>query len=297
MQLADSIGSISLAGRINLVPVGHDIHYVPPSAPAGVPQLRPLIAATPNWPPRPLELAYDKHGTIWFNDAWRPTISSIDASGHISTLTVAERIPRGRFSPVHVAIGPDGEAWYARTRPAAELRRADGSRAFVIPPAYGNPELLAPGNDALWLVTRTHLVRMSVSGAFTATPLPQEIQTRLGTFTTMTSGAGDTMWVAKNADVFLMNATGVIRRYRLPDATLSVNAMVTGCDGSLFVATNVQDVLRLPSGGSEFRRYVVDYRAIDRLTRTPDCKIWFAAGNNMPKGRQFVGTLKGMLVP
>jgi hypothetical protein len=84
---------------------------------------------------------------------------------------------------------------------------------------------------------------------------------------------------------------GTIARYKLPDATLAVRAMVTGCAGDLYIAEDAPEVLRLTRNAARFERYDIDYRELDGLTRTPDCKIWFVTGTNMPANYQYVGTL------
>jgi outer membrane protein assembly factor BamB/streptogramin lyase len=284
MNLASSIGFVSINGNVRTVQIGHDVFQSAP--PTGPPRI-----GGPNWPPEPNAIAYDKHGNVWFNNVWEPAIYKLDASRTLTEQIVGDPSERKRGGvPVRLALGADGEAWFARSHPTKKIARADGSRTFAIPPQLGDALRLVPAEDGgIWFLSQTQLVRVSATGNFIATPLPQQLTDVRSYPIAVTAAAGDSIWIAAGSYVARMNEKGVQAHYSLPDATLYVNAMVTGCDGSLYVAEYAPEVLRLPPNGKSFERYTIPYRKLDGLARTPDCSIWFVEGGNMPA--QHVGTL------
>ncbi len=284
MNFAGSIAYVSKSGRIRTVQLGHDVFQSAP--PTGPPRI-----GGPNWPPMPTAIAYDKHGNVWFNNVWEPAIYKLDASRTLTEQIVGDRSERKRGgAPIRLVLGADGEAWFARSHPTKEIARADGSRTFAIPPQLGDALRFVPGKDGgFWFVSQTQLVRVSASGNFTATPLPQKLVDVRSYPGVVTAAADDSIWIAAGSYIARMNEKGVLAHYSLPDATLYVNAMVSGCDGALYVAEYAPEVLRLPPNGKSFERYSIQYRNLDGLTRTPDCSIWFVEGANMPT--QHVGTL------
>lgn len=284
MNLASSIGFVSKGGNIRTVQIGHDVFQsAPPTGP-------PRIGGA-NLPPEPNAIAYDKHGNVWFNNLWDPAIYKLDASHALTKRIVGDpsEPPRGGV-PIRLALGADGAAWFARSHPTKEIARADGSRTFAIPSQLGDALRLVPAQDGgFWFLSQTQLVRVSANGNFIATPLPQQLTDVRSYPGVVTAGTGDSIWIAAGSYIARMNEKGVQAHYSLPDATLYVNTMVTGCDGSLYVAEYAPEVLRLPPNGKSFERYSIPYRKLDGLTRTPDCSIWFVEGGNMPA--QQVGTL------
>lgn len=278
-NLAGAVGFVSKSGHLSTISIGHDL-------PA---QMAPLPA---EWPPKPSAIVYDRSGNVWFNNAFAPAIYKLDANGGIATYVVGEKQNGRGGLAIRLALGPDGEAWFARSHPTKEIARADGSRVFAVPERYGDAlSLTAAGNGGFWFVTQTQLVHLSLDGTFSAAGLPSELQTPHYPPPVVTGGPGNTLWIARGSFVAQMNERGTIVHYTLPDATLSVQAMASACDGSLYVAENAPEVLRLPTNAKAFERYAIDYRQLDGLLRAPDCALWFVEGNNMPAQEQHVGTL------
>jgi streptogramin lyase len=294
MNLAGSIGFVSRDGQMTTVPIGKDI--IPPRPPSPVPGLRvPPLRMQPrvDWPPKATTIVYDTSGNVWFNNVWDPSIWRLDSSGRVTSTLVGVRTPpfRGGLA-IRLALGPDGQAWFARSHPTKEIARADGSASITIPDRFGDALILARAAGGFWFVSQTQLVDGTLSGAFTATPLPAQLQ-NVRTYPGLrVASAGDSIWIANGAYIARMNERGVLAHYELPDATLGVYTMVTGCDGSLYVAENAPEVLRLPPGGKSLERYPIRYRQLDGLTSTSDCTIWFVEGTGMPGGEQGVGTLQ-----
>ncbi|HLI97212.1 MAG TPA: PQQ-binding-like beta-propeller repeat protein [Candidatus Baltobacteraceae bacterium] len=284
LNFAGAIAYVSKDGRIRTIPDGRDLAPPPPGSRFAPTQPRS------QWPPKPTTIVQDTSGNVWFNNALWPVLYKLDTANRLTNSVVGETSANAwRRGAIRLARGPDGQAWFARSHPTREIARADGSRAFPIPLQYGDALILVPARDGFWFLSQTQLVHMTLTGRFTATPLPAELQNvRTGPGLRVTS-AGDALWIASGAYVARMNERGVLAHYNLPDATLGVNAMVTGCDGSLYIAENAPEVLRLRPGAKSFERYDIEYRQLDGFTRTPDCTIWFVEGSNMPT--QHVGTL------
>ncbi|HEY0798745.1 MAG TPA: PQQ-binding-like beta-propeller repeat protein [Candidatus Baltobacteraceae bacterium] len=264
--MASAIGSVSTNGHFSIVRIGRDITIPPPSGGAEVPAA-------------PLTVVRDRHGTTWFNDVWHPaTITALDSSGHLRMAMQGEG-PARRRMPIRLTIGPDGEAWYARSHPRNIIGRADGSRTFSIPAAYGDALELFNGSDgALWFITQTTLGRMTMAGAFNGVPIAPSALSEYSP-ALATAGSNGTVWLAQGRDIIHMTLRGPIGDYELPDATLSASALASGCDGALYVAENAPEVLRLPPAGRVFERYAIDYPQLDGLARTPDCALWFIDGS------------------
>jgi hypothetical protein len=140
-------------------------------------------------------------------------------------------------------------------------------------------------DGALWFVSETAIVRMTAAGVFSAIPLPPTLNWRTYPEAVLAPGGRGTMWVAQGADLYQIDEHGIHQHYRLPDATLHVKVLLTGCDGSLYVAEDAPELLRLRNG--KFERYTLDM-PIDGLT-SRNCTVWFINGTNMPD--QHVGTL------
>jgi hypothetical protein len=285
LNFAGAIAFVSKDGRIRTVPDGQNLAPPPPGSRYAPTQPRS------QWPPKPGAIAYDGSGNVWFNNSLWPAIYKLDGADRITSAVVGEVSPGSwRRGAIRLALGPDGEAWFARSHPTREIARVDGSRAIAIPPQYGDALILVPARDGFWFVSQTQLVHVTLAGRFTATPLPSQLQDVRTYPGLRVTSAADSIWISSGAYVARMNERGVLAHYELPDATLGVNAMITACDGSLYLAETAPEVLRLRPGARSFERYDIDYRQIDGFTRTPDCSIWFVEGSNMPQ--QHVGTLR-----
>jgi outer membrane protein assembly factor BamB len=285
MNMAGAIAFVSKNGTIRTVMDGNDL----PPPPTGSRTFTTLPRS--QWPPKPAAIAYDTAGNVWFNNSLWPLIYKMTPSGAMTSRMVGEAGPQTwRRGAIRLQRGPDGQVWYARTHPTPQIARADGTRTIPIPAHYGHALHLLPAPDGFWFISQTQLVRVTLAGVFAATPLPPQflnIRTYPGMVAT---SAGDSVWIANGAYVARMNEHGVLAHYELPDATLGAYAMITGCDGSLYVAEDAPEVLHLRPGAETFDRYAIDYRQLDGFTRTPDCSIWFVEGSNMPQ--QHVGTLR-----
>lgn len=287
MNSAGSIGFMTSDGRFSSVPLGSDLRLSNP------PRIeRRLLPASPT------QIAADKHGNVWFNNAWWPTLGELRPDGTI-TMQTAEEEPQGnmlgRYDYLPVAVGPDGEAWFARSRPQPQIGRADGSFMYDIPAEYGPAlRLLHSDDGGLWFLTRTHLGRVTENGAFTGTELPPELRDSARGVPLMANSLQFSVRVALGSTIYWMSENGMVGNtpQQLPDRTLSVNDMVKACDGSLYIAENVPELVRKAPDGS-VQRYSTGSSPIDRLAVTPDCSIWYARGTNYP--HQSVGKLR--LVP
>jgi hypothetical protein len=131
---------------------------------------------------------------------------------------------------------------------------------------------------------------MTVSGSFAHVMLPPDRITR-GTYPPpqLVPGAPGTAWLASSEKLTHFSAGANLRSFELPTMTAHINALVSGCDGTLYAAEDVPQIAHIgPQGRIE--EYRIDARGINSLARTSDCRIWFLAGTNYP--RQQIGTLE-----
>ncbi len=294
-ELKNSIMYVSPGGKMRRVPIAPEIAPPTPNAnPTPYPTGPPIFS---NWPPRgpsPNQLVAGKRGTLWFNDVWHPDITSLSPGGTLATRAVGAG-SNARFSSaiIRLASTPDGEVWYARSLPTPQIGRADGSLKFDIPAQYGNPAVFLGGSDnALWFFSAASLVRVTTRGQFTSIALPSKLTDRRTGPPVVTSGSRGTIWAAERETIYHIGSAGVLGEHTLPDATLSVGAMATGCDGSLYVTPGYQGVLFHLRPNGVFERYQVPFY-VSNIMRAPDCTIWFVQGTNYPTTS--VGTFK--LVP
>ena len=239
-------------------------------------------------PIEPRSVAVDRHGTVWFNDERHATLTSLDGSGRFETHLIGEprtNSPRS-FSQegIRVAIGPDGEAWFARSKPTAQIGRVGGGARYDVPPEIGSPRLLRLGSDgAFWFIARNRLARMTASGTFASVDIPTELPPDRFGIGSMTAGPNGTVWLAYNATMVQMTMRGAVRTVKLPNANGWVRGLVTGCDGSLY-ATELPPVIAHVGRTNAVEEYPVAgiFGATD-LIRGSDCRIWVSGdGNGRP---------------
>jgi streptogramin lyase len=243
----------------------------------------------------PDEIVTDAEGAVFFNDMHHRAVMSISPSGQMSVVLGERSTPEPEATPsgggirtprymrpIHIALGPDGNAWFARTIPQRQIGRVDGSRIFDVPEDYGDPQQIQGGSDgALWFLTRTTLGRVTAAGDFSKIRLPEAIAKWQGYPFPMFIAAGDgTAWLAAGPNLYQMSARGVLRSASLPNTTIGVQAMAMGCDGSLYIAESVPQIARLAKDGGVEEYPLADYYSIDGLVRAPDCSFWFTAGTN-----------------
>jgi hypothetical protein len=273
----DAVGRVTPGGAVTLVPLPATAHQ--------------------NERLEPRAVAVDRSGTIWFDDRRDATLTALERGGGFTTYRIGEprppetddRLPR-RISPtvgIRLAIGPDGEAWFARTRPTPQVGHVRGGPRYDIPPEVGAVDQLARGGDGtLWYRNRTLFGRITASGAFTHAPLPVELTVRgAGVVATeLKAGPGKTMWLMNNSTIVQTDGASVLRTIALPNATTYVYDAVTACDGSLYVAETVPQIAHvLPNGHID--EYPVDgFLETRHLARGADCRIWLSgSGNGRPE--------------
>ena len=266
--------------------------------PSGAVTLVPLpVNANRNERVEPSTVAVDRNGTIWFDDRRDATLTALDLSGAFTTYRIGEPRPpeTGDNRPprisaaigIRLAIGPDGEAWFARTRPTPQVGRVRGGARYDIPPEIGTVDQLARGGDgSLWYRNRAQFGRITASGAFTHAPLPAELAMRgAGAVATeLKAGPGKTMWLTNGSTIVQTDGTSVLRTIALPNATTSAYDLVTACDGSLYVAETVPQIAHvLPNGHID--EYPADgFFSTRHLARGVDCRIWLSGfGNGRPE--------------
>lgn len=253
-------------------------------------------------PVRPSSIVADARGRVFFNDDHHAAVMELQRSGKVISVVgnVPSPSPTTSASWMHVprpvpgfrlAIGPDGQAWFARSHPRREIARVDGSRTFEIPSGWGDALVLKGGSDgALWFLTQTLVGRMTTTGQFTREPLPiSALHWRGYPYVGMTVGKSGSAWLSVGPRLVEMNAHRVLREVILPNASTGVRAMAVGCHGTLYAAETVPQIARITQKG-KVEEYPLTLAEIDGLVRAPDCSIWFMAGTNAQ--RQQIGKLQ-----
>jgi streptogramin lyase len=282
-----AIGRANAQGRIDVTMLGTSDHVIVPD-----------------------DVVADRHGKVWFNDAGAPAVASLDRSGRIAWHVPGEarELPaaissvapspagmrggppraRPRGLGVRLAIGPDGEAWFARTHPARIIARVDGSASFRTPDDLGDIFRLRGDPRGFWYTARSGAGQVTPDGRFSRLPLapmsPAGYHQRI-----LAPGANRTVWLAAGPNVVHANDHAILLRTTLPNATVGATAAVAGCDGALYVAETVPQIARITPNG-QIDEFPIDVFGIDGITVGSDCRLWFAAGSNAPK--QQVGTLE-----
>ncbi len=259
-------------------------------------------------PPRlPHDVVVDAHGTLWFNDDGTSTVTLLRADGALRTIRIGatpEPSPTPRtvvvggrpvriFAPrrmlgIRLAIGPDGEAWYARTHPARTIGRVDGARAFGVPDAIGDVLALTGGRDgALWFLTADAVGRLTLDGRFSRVALPPGFSPTYPD-RRIVAGGKSTVWVSSGKRLAEVDAQRVLRTTSLPNASSTITALAVGCDGALYAADAQGTQLARFGAGDSVEEYDTGLYSIDGLAVASDCRLWFVGGSNAPD--QQVGT-------
>jgi PQQ-like domain len=275
-------------------------------APNGVVRLVRLPASEP--PASPHDAVVDAHGTISFNDQRASTVTSLRADGTLRALQIgatpapsptprvvvmggrAMRIfPGPRSLGIRLALGPDGEAWYARTHPTRAIGRVDGTRTLAVPDAIGDIVALAGGHDgALWFLTDDAAGRVTLDGTFSRVALPETFPRGSYPPRRLVAGRTNTVWVANGKQVAEIDARRVLRTWSLPNASSAIAALTAGCDGTLYVADALGTQLARFAPDGSVEEHDTGLSSIDGLATASDCRLWFVGGSNAPD--QQVGT-------
>ena len=242
----------------------------------------------------PDDLVVDRSGAVWINDTRSATVSQVAADGSLATHMVGDPTPRtgrNRFGTagIRVAIGPDGAVWYARSHPTREIGRLEGGIHFAIPDDIGDVVRLRGDKTGFWFVATSGIGWVDTNGRFTQLVAASRIGPAILTSRrAVIAPAGDgTAWIAIGTRIVHASARGVLRDLSLPNVTLNVRAAAVGCDGALYAAEPVTQIVRIAPDG-RIDEIPLDLSA-DGIVTGADCRIWFTAGSNAPA--QEVGTL------
>ncbi|HWT05853.1 MAG TPA: PQQ-binding-like beta-propeller repeat protein [Xanthomonadales bacterium] len=253
--------------------------------------------------PWPRDVAVDAHGTVWFNDERSANALSIDRGGATHAVLIgvptpaepaaaATRAPPARIrrslGAIRLAIGPDGEAWFARSRPTRTIGRVDGTIHVDVPDDVGDIVALRGARDGLWFATTNALGFVTRAGALLRVPLPDGFLARAYLAPRLAVAPDGTVWVGGEKAVAHADRHGVLRTVRLPNASSRLSALTVGCDGTLYAADALGTQLARISPDGALEEYPTGLFTIDGLTTATDCRTWFVGGSNAPT--QQVGT-------
>ncbi|HEV2741451.1 MAG TPA: PQQ-binding-like beta-propeller repeat protein [Candidatus Elarobacter sp.] len=260
---------------------------------------------TGNPAPWPRDVAVDAHGTVWFNDERAANVLSIDRGGATHAVLIgvptpaepaaaeATRAPRpariGRFlGAIRLAIGPDGEAWFARSHPTRTIGRVDGTAHVDVPDDVGDVLALRGARDGFWFATASALGFMTRTGTLSRVALPDGFFARGYPAPRLAVAPDGTVWVGAAQAVAHADRHGVLRTVRLPNASARLSALTVGCDGTLYAADMLGTQLARITPDGALDEYATGLYSIDALETATDCRIWFVGGSNAPE--QQVGT-------
>jgi hypothetical protein len=251
----------------------------------------------------PRDVAVDAHGTVWFNDDQAANVLSIDRGGATHSVLIgaptpaepaaaATRAPPARIrrslGAIRLAIGPDGEAWFARSHPTRTIGRVDGTIHVDVPDDVGDVLALRSARDGLWFATANALGFVTRAGALLRVPLPDGFLARAYLAPRLAVAPDGTVWVGGEKAVAHADRHGVLRTVRLPNASSRLSALTVGCDGTLYAADALGTQLARISPDGALEEYPTGLFSIDALTTATDCRTWFIGGSNAPT--QQVGT-------
>jgi outer membrane protein assembly factor BamB len=259
-----------------------------------------------NEPVTPDDLVADRHGTIWFNDARSATVQRLQPDGTVTSRLIGDptpspnpsitsppgmrRLPRRRpGTGIRLAIGPDGEAWYARSHPSRQIGRADGTTSFAIPDEVGDVLQLRGDRNGFWYAARSGVGHVTTGGKFTPLPLKPLNERETYPGVVVAPGTDGTVWLTDGSVVVHASARRELLRTALPNVTVGSKAAAVGCDGALYVAETVSQIARIAPDG-RIDELPVDVYGLDGITLGRDCRLWFAAGSNAH--RQQIGTFE-----
>ena len=233
------------------------------------------------------------------------TVSSLARNGATRTILIGKPTPPPTPAPpapsgfphrfrrippssgIRIAIGPDGEAWFARSHPTREIGRVDGTRRFAIPDAIGDVGALRGTRDGFWYAARTAVGHVTVGGSFTALPVSLD---RLHYRPVVASARDGSVWIAQGAGIVHATRGGVLLRTALPNATLSVQAATVGCDGVLYAIENWNRIARVEPSGRIDEIELGGVPPLDGIVTGADCRLWYVGGSHA-QSQQF-GTLE-----
>ncbi|HZT12654.1 MAG TPA: hypothetical protein VFA29_07615, partial [Candidatus Baltobacteraceae bacterium] len=218
-----------------------------------------------------VRLLVDRHGVVWAQS------TGGDAAGFMPNGTRLQKSlgsPNAFGQSIQLAIGSDGEAWYARARPIAQIGRVDGSRVVGLPSGLGEPEAFAAASDgSMWEVTSHGAMRIGAHSGVRRIAVPA-VPHNIGLpYPLLVAGTDGTMLYSNGRGVYWLRNSGIVNRYLLPDATTWITAMAFGCDGALYIAENDRQLTNVPLPGAP-QRYPIDAQYFG-LAPARNCGMWF----------------------
>ena len=227
------------------------------------------------------------------------TIPAASAAG-----TIAEyAIPTADSLPLSMALGPDGNLWFAE-RDGNNIGRIspDGTvTEFALPTSGSSPWGVAVGPDGnVWFTERAgnKIGRITMDGAITEFPLPRAGQQPAG----ITAGPDGNIWFTEHMGnrIGRITMAGVITEWAVPTASSTPARIAAGPDGNMWFTEQSGDRIgRITMAGviREFR-LLSSNRLLGGITAGPDGAMWFTerAGNAI--GRIAMdGTITEFAVP
>lgn len=210
------------------------------------------------------------------------TMPAASAAGTITEYA----LPTADSLPLSIALGPDGNLWFAE-RDGNKIGRVapDGTvTEFLVPTPGSSPWGVAVGSDGnVWFTERAgdKIGRITPAGTITEFPLPRTGQAPAG----IAAGPDGNVWFTEHLGnrIGRITMSGVITEFMVPTAASTPARIAVGPDGAMWFTEQSGDRIgRITMSGTirEFRLLSGD-RLLGGITAGPDGAMWFTerAGN------------------
>jgi virginiamycin B lyase len=224
-----TIGSISTAGQVSLVPLAHPARF-------------------------PTTIAAGPGGRLWFTSSGRQSdswIGELEPDGQ-----VREFLQRSAFTE-GITAGPEGNMWFlgasTTSRPSAgqvgRITPAGKVSRFPVPGAEGVPQGIAASGGRIWFGVETEepaIASVDRGGRIRELPLPAPSGGASGYVNSIVPARGGGVWFVGNIPQIFgrVSADGEVRRTLLQSDATFHRGLAMGPEGNLW-ATSSGGLLRI----------------------------------------------------
>jgi virginiamycin B lyase len=229
-------------------------------------------------------VATGRDGALWVSDRDFSRIQRVTTSGQVTSYP----LPTEGAFPSDIVAGPDGALWFTESRGNKIGRITTGGQIteYPIPTPDASAADIAVGPDhAIWFTESNgnKVGRVSLSGQLTEFPLetPESLPGPI-----VAGRDGAIYFAERNTNVItrLTTAGEVTRRFPLPVADANPVDLLATPYG-LLIAEHSTGSIRPMSYWGWFGHAARTTSEPDALTRGPDGRVWYAAGNEGTIGR------------
>ena len=239
---------------------------------------------TPNSAPRGITVGPD--GNLWFVESTRaqPAIARITPMGVITEFPITSG--PADVNPWDIVAGPDGNLWFTTAAGISRMTTQGAITPVALPQGSRPGKLVVAPDGNIWYadLDRASIVRLSVSGATRAYPLPRPGSSPTG----MAVGADGRIWFGES-EYGLMASIGI----RVPELLLDHRPLVFADASTKSVALrNVGDaplaITGVRVGGLDTARFLKSADSCSGKSLAPDasCTVELRRVAGGPAGLQ-----------